>query len=215
MASGQSTIAIQTIDDIMDDLVSVYGADHRLTLQAYATRAQAEGTIERYDDAIRDDNVVYKASLAKQGPHAFYTFGPLSDIAVSECRNGHPEVGLQHALQALEASTATFGATNAITQSVIGGSVSFCLIMDKQYAEAARYLNGFNVKGTSDFTADPDNAASISLMRAAIAANTGDLAAARELLRMPLSAYARPTSDRFFHRWALALSQSVADPSAR
>ena len=215
MASGQSLAAIKAFSDLIPGLVAVYGPEHRLTLQAYGSRAQAEGMVEHYDDAIRDDMLVYKTSLAKQGSHAFYTFATLSDVATSECREGNPKVGLPHAIQAFADATATFGADNVVTRAILGTSVCLCLIMNKQYASAASYLNRMDLKSTSDFTADPDNEASVALMRAYIAANTGDHVRARELLRMPMTAFNRPDSDRFFHRWALELNRSLADTNVK
>ncbi len=210
MASGHSQEAIRAINGMVADLIAVYGLDHRLTLQAYTTRAEAEGMSGRYEDAIRDDLLVYKVSLAKQGSHAFYTFGTLSDMATSECRSGRSDPGLSHALQAFEDAKATVGETNAIAQ-IASTTVAFCLIINKQYERAANYLDGLNAKNMAEFLADPDNAASTSLLRAAIAVNTGDAVHARELLRLPLIAYNKPYADKFYHDWTLMLSQSVAD----
>lgn len=48
-----------------------------MTLQLLTTRAQSEGILERWDDAIRDDLRVHDLAVRKQGPKSFFAVATL------------------------------------------------------------------------------------------------------------------------------------------
>jgi len=212
--NNQAETAIKTISAIQDDLVKVYGADHRLTLQAFATRAQAEGVTERYDDAIRDDRTVYKASVAKSGPHAVYSFGTLADIGQWECRSSHIEAGLADSKSALAEANATLGPKHAVTQGA-GLIVAFCEVVAEQYADASALIDKADATAVGQLVADPNQQAWIDLMRAWITHGLGDDNRARSLLSKQLQIYSRPDADRYAAKWSAALAQSLSvDPAS-
>ena len=78
----------------------ILGRNHRLTLSTLATRAAAEGQLERYADASRDDLTLYNAArLTHLDPRL--EEGSLVDAASYECRQGEFQSGIAHARQVL------------------------------------------------------------------------------------------------------------------
>ncbi len=77
------------------------GGQHQLTLATLATRAAAEGQMERYADAERDDLLLYAAEQRNPSGKRMEE-GSLVDAATYECRRGNFPDGLQHARKVME-----------------------------------------------------------------------------------------------------------------
>jgi len=45
-----------------------------------------QGSLERWDDAIRDDLAIHELAVHKQGPLSFFAIATLSDAALAQCR---------------------------------------------------------------------------------------------------------------------------------
>jgi DNA-binding winged helix-turn-helix (wHTH) protein len=79
----------------------VLGGQHQLTLATLATRAAAEGQIEQYRDAVRDDLALN--SVERQvGLDKRLEEGSLNDAATYECRGGDLRSGMLHARQVMQ-----------------------------------------------------------------------------------------------------------------
>jgi serine/threonine protein kinase/DNA-binding winged helix-turn-helix (wHTH) protein len=77
------------------------GGQHQLTLATLATRAAAEGQMERYAEAERDDLLLYEAE--RQDPSGKrMEIGSLTDAATFECRRGNFSEGIEHARKVLQ-----------------------------------------------------------------------------------------------------------------
>jgi hypothetical protein len=82
---------------------SVLGRANQLTLATLATRAAAEGQMERYEDAIRDDlelNAEERLSKADKRLEV----GSLNDAATYECRKADFATGIDHAREVMRQS---------------------------------------------------------------------------------------------------------------
>ena len=66
MVEGKNREAVQEANSIYPEYVKRLGADHELTMQLLTTRAQCEGSLGMWEDAIRDD----LADLQSRGPQA-------------------------------------------------------------------------------------------------------------------------------------------------
>lgn len=78
----------------------VLGSDNQLTLSTLSTRAAAEGQLEQYGDAERDDLLLYNAARLVH-PDKRIEEGSLADAALFECRRGEFATGLEHARQVM------------------------------------------------------------------------------------------------------------------
>ena len=88
MIQNKHAEAVQEANAIYPEFVSRLGPDHELTMQLLTTRAQSEGSLEIWDDAIRDDLAIYELAVRKQGPLSFFAVATLSDAALAQCRAG-------------------------------------------------------------------------------------------------------------------------------
>lgn len=80
------------------------GPQNQLTMAIRTNTAQAEGALENYDDAIRDELALNK--MAKTLPSARYLQeDTLSDVALDECRSARFHSGMEHAQQIIRESS--------------------------------------------------------------------------------------------------------------
>jgi tetratricopeptide (TPR) repeat protein len=208
MGRGDAKSAVAAINLLYPDMVPVFGADHRMVLQALSIRARASGLLTDYPTAIRDDREVYRATVAKQGEQSQFAIYPLNDIAESECRDNDFGNGLRDAEKAYALAQHAFPTVPAIPQAV-SAQVAFCLIIGKQYAQAKAILDGIDRKAVADLIGDPDVGAGIDLMLAAIALASGDKVAATKLLQAPSQAFTRPNTDPYTRSWTNRLLQDA------
>ncbi len=200
MVEHKDAQAVQEFDRAYPDFISRFGPEHRLTLQLLAARQQSLGSLERYDESIRDGMAIYKAASAQQGPHAFRTIAALADIATAQCRAGRLAEGIASARTAFEDSKTAFGSGNPLTGAT-SVNLAFCMAVAKRYDSIEPLLEGIDAKAVADLVADPDWGASIDLIRADMALNAGDIGAARGFLDYPGKAYERPDADPYLRRW--------------
>ncbi len=147
---------------IYPEFVSRLGPDHELTMQLLATRAQSEGSLELWDDAVRDDLAIYDLAVKKQGPGSFFAVATLTDAALAQCRAGHDREGEQNARKAYEASTKAFGGHAALTGAT-AYTLANCLISLNKLDEATALLKQIDVKPVTQLTGDPDWGAGVTL----------------------------------------------------
>ncbi len=102
MIQNRHEEAIQETTAIYPALVAGLGPDHEITMQALTTRAQSEGSLGRWEDAIRDDL-------------SFFVIATLSDASLAQCRANHYVDGLLNARKSYEASRQAFGPKAGLT----------------------------------------------------------------------------------------------------
>ena len=108
MIEGKSKEAVAETTSLYPLYVAKLGETHELTMQLLSTRAQCEGAAGLWDDAVRDDMLVYKQAVAKQGPQSFFAIAAMSDGAQAQCRGGHLREGEPNARKAWEFLRAGF-----------------------------------------------------------------------------------------------------------
>ena len=115
MIQGKNAEAVKEANDIYPAFVSKLGEDHELSMQLLTTRAQSEGSLGIWDDAIRDDLTIYHLAVKKQGPLSFFAVATLSDASLAQCRNNHFAEGESNARKSYESSVKAFGEKAGLT----------------------------------------------------------------------------------------------------
>src|SRR5258708_2410997 len=170
--------AVKEATAIYPEFVSRLGPDHELTMQLLTTRAQSEGSLELWDDAVRDDLAIYDLAVKKQGPASFFAVATLTDAALAQCRAGHDREGESNARKAYQISAKAFGPRAGLT----GGtaySLASCLIGMGKLDEAATLLLQIDVPAVTQLTGEPDWGADVTLAQAQIADRRGSYGKAR------------------------------------
>jgi serine/threonine-protein kinase len=170
--------AVREADAIYPSLVKALGADHEVVLALLGTRAAAEGSLARWDDAIRDDLTVYGIAVRKQGPASLFAIGMLSDAALSQCQAGRFAEGEANARKAFQESSKAFGLRAGLTGGV-AYTLASCLSKRNRLDEAARLLENIDVSATAQQSGDPNVGADIALLQGEVAARRGDMASAK------------------------------------
>jgi serine/threonine protein kinase len=200
--------AIRELDGAHPAFVAALGEDHEQTMQVLATRAQCEGSLGRWDDAIRDDLEVYRLAVRKQGPRSFYGVSGLADAALSQCRSGRFAEGADNARRAFEASASAFGDRAGLTAGV-AITLATCLVGLERLDEASRLLDGIDVAAVSQLAGGTDWGAEVALVQGEIAYLRGDDAGARRLVRAAEPAFARPDADAYQRQKVASLSAAI------
>jgi hypothetical protein len=193
--------------------VSRFGADHELTLQLLSTRAQSEGSLGQFDDAIRDDLAAHDLAVRKQGPLSFFAIAPLIDGSLAQCRAGHNREGESNARQAFENSVKAFGHRAGLT----GGAaytLASCLIPANKLDEATTLLQQIDLSALAQLTGNPDCGADIKLAQAEIAYRHGDRETARADVEAVTDVFGRKNAEPYQRR-ALDSLKAKLDRSAR
>lgn len=197
MARGASASAVHALNDnFIHQLTAVFGPEHHAVLTALAARARSLMMLGRYEQALRDNEQVHRAAVAKQGENSQFAILALTDVAEAQCRVGQTDAGTDSAARAYAAATKSFPNTPAIAQDV-GMTRALCLIAAGKYADASPLLERIDVKAVSEFEADPDVDAKRDLMLADIAAGSGQMAKARSLLAKPERVFAGADADPY------------------
>jgi serine/threonine protein kinase len=210
MIQNKHREAIDETSAIYPAYVAKLGEDHELAMQVLTTRAQSEGSLGLWDDAIRDDLKVYELAVRKQGPLSFFALATLSDAALAQCRGGRYRDGEANAKRAFELSGKAFGARAGLT----GGTAytwASCLIGLNQLEPATRLLTEIDIKAVAQLSGSPESdwAASIGLARADIAYRRGNLEAARQLLEPVVPVFSRADAEPYQRRAADKLSAAI------
>jgi DNA-binding winged helix-turn-helix (wHTH) protein len=216
IAQGQSALALTELNRIYPDFVSVFGADHLLTMELLATRAQGFVELQRYEDAVADQMTIYRLVTRKQGTKSFFALGTLSDAGQELCRAAKAEEGLRATQAAYNDTRINFGTASALTE-IAAADLAFCLTVAGRQAEAAPLLIGIDAKAAGELEMDPAYSAEIDLMRADIALASGDNPTAVSLLKKAGPVFEAPHADLYMRSWArrlLALS-SARDNAAK
>jgi serine/threonine protein kinase/DNA-binding winged helix-turn-helix (wHTH) protein len=196
MIQGRNREAVDEADQIYPQYVARLGENHELTMQLLTTRAQCEGTLGLWSQAIRDDLAIYNLALRKQGADSFFAIATLSDAALAQCRGGHAPEGEVNARQAYDAAVKAFGPRAGLT----GGaaySLASCQIERGKLAEAAALLQGIDLKAVAALAGFPDWFANVDLAQAEIAYRQGDLVAARRHLQSARPVFSKPDAEPY------------------
>jgi hypothetical protein len=177
MIQNKHAEAIREANAIYPEFVSRLGPDHELTMQLLTTRAQSEGSLGLWDDAIRDDFAIHDIAVRKQGPLSFFAIGTLADGSLAQCRAGRYREGESNARQGYQASVKAFGPHAGLT----GGtaySLASCLIGLGKLDEASMLLQQIDVPAVAQLAGDRDWGAGVTLEEAEIAYRRHDFGTA-------------------------------------
>ena len=180
-------------------------------MQLLTTRAQCEGSLGLWEDAIRDDLAIYQMAIQKQGPASFFAVATLSDAALAQCRAGHYREGEPNARKAFETSVKAFGPKAGLT----GGAaytLASCSIGSGKLAEAGRLLETIDTKVVAQLAGFPDWFANVALAQAEIAYRQGDLDAARKHLDAAMPVFSKPDAEVYQKQAMEKLAASLKNP---
>ncbi len=214
MIQNKHEEAIKEATAIYPEFVSRLGADHELTMQLLSTRAQSEGSLGLWDDAIRDDLAIHDLAVRKQEPLSFFAIATLTDASLAQCRAGRYREGESNARQAYAASVKAFGPAAGLT----GGAaypLASCLILMGNLDEASALLQQINVPALTQLTGDPDWGANATLAQAEIAYRRGNYDAARNYLRTVTPVFTRKDAEPYQKRALESLRAALDKPLPR
>ncbi|SFG40988.1 DNA-binding winged helix-turn-helix (wHTH) domain-containing protein [Novosphingobium sp. CF614] len=200
--------AIAEASALYPRLAARLGEDHEMTLQLLTTKAQSEGMIERWADAIRDDLRVHELAAKKLGSHAFFTIASLTDAATAQCRSGQAAQGLANAEQAYRDAVAGFG--KVALADAIAYTVAECDIDLGRTAEAAARLEGIDAAAVAQLAGDADWGANVRLAWARIAEASGHKDAARQELEAVRAVYTAKSAEPYQARTWRDLMRKVS-----
>jgi DNA-binding winged helix-turn-helix (wHTH) protein/serine/threonine protein kinase len=203
--------AVKEATAIYPEFVSRLGPDHELTMQLLATRAQSEGSLGLWDDAIRDDFAIHDIAVRKQGPLSFFAVATLTDGSLAQCRAGRYREGESNARKAYEASTKAFGPRAGLT----GGTaytLASCLIDLGKLDDASTLLQQIDAPAVAQLSGDPDWGAGVSLAQAEIAFHRGNYDAARGLVQAVAPVFTRKDAEPYDKRAFESLKAALDKP---
>jgi eukaryotic-like serine/threonine-protein kinase len=196
MIQHKNAEAVDETNEIYPAFVAKLGSDHELTMQVLGTRAQCEGTLGRWEDAVRDGLELHRLAVQKQGPASFFAIASLSDTSLAQCRGGHVSEGEANARSSYETSLKAFGARAGLTGAT-AESLAECLLQRAQLDEASNLLNGIDVKSVAQLTGIPDWSANLDLARAEIALRRGDYPEAQKAIQPAVPVFSRPDAEPY------------------
>ena len=202
MIQNKHAEAIQEANAIYPEFVSRLGPDHELTMQVLATRAQSEGSLGIWKDAIRDDLAIHDLAVRKQGAQSFFAVATLSDGALAMCRSGNYRGGEELARKAYDASRSGFGARAGLTGAA-ASTLGACLLGLGRLDEASDLLKQIDIAAVAQLAGDADWGAGVTLLEAQIAHRRGDDATARKYAQAVTPVFLRPNAE-VYQRNALA-----------
>jgi len=213
MIGGKNREAIDEANRIYPEYVARLGESHELTMQLLTTRAQCEGSLGLWEDAIRDDLAIYNLAIQKQGPSSFFAVATLSDAALAQCRAGHHQAGEPNARKAYEVSVTAFGPRAGLT----GGAaytLASCAIGLGKFAEAGSLLQDIDSKVVAQLAGFPDWSANVDLAQAEIAYRQGDYEVARKYLQTAAPVFSRPDAELYQKHALETLTAALEKPAA-
>jgi eukaryotic-like serine/threonine-protein kinase len=214
MIQNKHAEAVQEATAIYPEFVSRLGQDHELTMQLLTTRAQSEGALGLWNDAIRDDMAIHALAVRKQGPLSFFAVATLSDGSLAQCRAGRYREGEANARQAYQASTKAFGPRAGLT----GGAASTladCLIGIGKLDEAGKLLDQIDVPAVAQLAGDPDWGAGVTLAQAKIAYRRGNYDAARGYVQTVTPVFTRKDAEPYQKHALESLRTALDNPPLR
>jgi serine/threonine protein kinase/DNA-binding winged helix-turn-helix (wHTH) protein len=214
MIQNKHADAIKEANAIYPEFVSRLGPDHELTMQLLATRAQSEGSLELWDDAIRDDLAIHELAVRKQGPLSFFSVATLTDGSQAQCRAGRYREGEANARQAYDASVKAFGARAGLTGAT-AYTLANCLIGLNKLDEATTLLQQIDAPTVAQLTGDPNWGAGVTLAQAEVAYRRGNYEAARGYIQTVTPAFTRKDVEAYQKRAFESLKAALNKPSPR
>ena len=179
MIQNKHEQAVAEANAIYPEFLVRLGPDHELTMQLLTTRAQSEGSLGLWNDAIRDDLAIYDLAVKKQGPLSFFAVATLSDASLAQCRGGHWAEGEVNARKSYEASAKAFGPRAGLTGGTAYALAS-CLIGEGKLDEASSLLANIDVSAVAQLAGISDWGANVTLAQGEIAWKRGDLVSAKK-----------------------------------
>lgn len=173
----------------------VLGRDHQLTL---ATKAAAEGQLELYDAAVRDDLMLYKSEQSNPSGRRMEE-GSLNDAALFECHGGHFAQGIEHARQVIrETSTGPSaqplfanGSMFTVGECLIAEQEAFQPVKKASLDEAEALIRRVDLKSIQELSGNTDYEGMVDVALARLALLRGQTALAK--------AYAARAEPFFLH----------------
>jgi DNA-binding winged helix-turn-helix (wHTH) protein/serine/threonine protein kinase len=208
MIQGKHDASVAETTAIYPMYVARLGEDHELAMQVLSTRAESEGALEHWADAIRDNLKIRELAVRKQGALSFFAIATLSDAALAQCRSGDYREGEPNARRAHEDSVKAFG-TNAGLTGGTTETLASCLIGVGKLDEASALLETIDAKAVAQLAGVPDWAAHVELARAAIAWKRGDYDSARQHLVAAAPAFSRAGAEPYLKHQFETLSTNL------
>jgi len=196
MIQNKHADAVREANEIYPSFLAALGPDHELTMQLLTTRAQSEGSLGMWNDAIRDDMTIYDLAVKKQGPLSFFAVATLSDASLAMCRSGRYAEGAANSRKAFDASNKAFGPRAGLTGGV-AASLATCLIGLGQLDEAAKLLDQIDIPTVAQLAGDPDWGAGVKLLQAQIAYRRGSYDLARTYAREVTPVFTRKNAEPY------------------
>jgi tetratricopeptide (TPR) repeat protein len=196
MIQNKNEAAVAEANAIYPGFLAALGPDHELTMQLLTTRAQSEGSLGLWDDAIRDDMTIYDLAVKKQGPLSFFAVATLSDASLAMCRSGRYVEGVSNARKAFDTSTKAFGPRAGLTGGT-ASTLAACLIGIGQVNEASKLLSEIDIPVVAQLAGDPDWGAGVKLLQAQIAYRRGDYRQAEMDVHDVAPIFTRSNAERY------------------
>jgi tetratricopeptide (TPR) repeat protein len=214
MIQNKHAEAVQEATAIYPEFVSRLGPDHELTMQLLSTRAQSEGSLGLWDDAVRDDLAIHELAVRKQGPLSFFAVATLSDAALAQCRAGRYREGEPNARKSYEASVKAFGPRAGLTGGV-ADTLAACLIGLGKVDEASALLQQIDVSAVAQLTGDRDWGAGLTLKQAEIAYRRRNYDTARGYVETVTPVFTRKDAEPYQKRAFETLKAELDKPLPR
>ncbi len=210
--------AIAQGDENYAKFSKILGPENQLTLAALTMRAETEGAMEDYTDAIRDELAL--STLARSLPSgAYLAESNLSDVAAMECRSGHIDAGMAHARQVmvesgkgpapqpvfLNAATLTLAECMITQQERAGHSPDAA-----QLAEANRLLTSVNLEVMAQTPGLADVEGNVDTAKARLALLEGHYDLAKQFADKAAPYLAKPEADAYERRAVARVRAALA-----
>ncbi len=214
MIQNKHEAAVEEATAIYPEFVSRLGPDHELTMQLLTTRAQSEGSLERWDDAISDDMKIHEIAVRKQGPLSFFAIATLSDAALAQCRARRYREGESNARKAYDSSAKAFGPRAGLTGGA-ADTLAECLIGLGRLEEATNLLGQIDVPAVAQLAGDANWGAGVTLDQAQIAYRHRDYVTARNYLRTVAPVFTRQDAEPYQKHAFETLSAALDNDSSK
>ena len=196
MIQNKHREAVQETNAIYPEFMARLGPEHELTMQLLTTRAQSEGSLGLWNDAIRDDMAIHDLAAKKRGPLSFFAIATLSDGALAMCRSGRYQEGEVNARQTYDSSVKAFGARAGLTGGT-ASTLAACLIEVGRLDEASKLLADIDVPAVAQLAGDADWGAGVSLLQAQIAYRQRDYEGSRKLVAAVTPVFTRKDAEPY------------------
>ena len=217
---GKYPEVIAQADSNFTSFTRLLGPEHELTLATLATRAAAEGQLERYDDAAHDD-LKLAASEQFNPSGARMRAGSLGDAAMFECHAGHFPSGMEHAREVIK-ETGPGPNTQPVFSNGALYTLADCLIAEREQMPSAKnvhasdeaedLLRRVDVKLVAEQGEDSNFQSTVAVALARVALLRGQPQAARPYLDRAEPAINRAETDPYLKKAFDAARQASLRP---